>query len=146
MIFDTKFLQKRYFWPEREQVKITIEFSIFELVYVRNFNLNRQFWFFELNLPKKGNEAYHGSPRKCVHIWKFPRLISAGFSRNIRQKKSAHFKVPVLVNVAETIIFTNTSELCFMLWYLYKYYKFLLFEASTLLKKMQEFVQVLLGY
>ena len=32
----------------------TIEFCVFELVFVLNFTLNTQFWIFEQNLSKKG--------------------------------------------------------------------------------------------
>ena len=39
---------------ETEKVNTTTEFFIFEIVYVLNFSLNWQFWFFGLNLPKKG--------------------------------------------------------------------------------------------
>ena len=35
-------------------VNTTIEFCIFELVYVPNFSLDWLVWFFELNLAKKG--------------------------------------------------------------------------------------------
>ena len=54
LIFWTKFAQKRYFWSKAEKVNIIIEFCVFELVYVPNFRLNYQFWFFGSNLPKTG--------------------------------------------------------------------------------------------
>ena len=44
---------KGYFPSKTEKVKIAIEFSMFELVYMPSFTLNRQFWFIEPNLPKK---------------------------------------------------------------------------------------------
>ena len=53
MIFWTKFAQKRCFPSGTEKVNTTMEFCIFELVYVPNFSLNWQFWFFRPNLPKK---------------------------------------------------------------------------------------------
>ena len=37
-----------------DRVGITIEFYIFEFVYVPNFSLNWQFWFLIPNLPEKG--------------------------------------------------------------------------------------------
>ena len=36
----TKFAQKRYFWSKTEKVITTIEFGIFESVWVSNFSLN----------------------------------------------------------------------------------------------------------
>ena len=32
----------------------TIEFCVFEVVFVSNFTLDKQFWIFGQNLPKKG--------------------------------------------------------------------------------------------
>ena len=43
----------RYFWSETENVNIIIEFCIFELVWVPNFILNKQFWILGPNLPKR---------------------------------------------------------------------------------------------
>ena len=40
--------------PKTEKVNTTIEFYIFELVYVPNLTLNKQFWILGPNLPKKG--------------------------------------------------------------------------------------------
>ena len=54
LIFWIKFATKRYFRSQAEKVNITIEFCIFELVYVPNFSLNWQFWVFVPNLPKEG--------------------------------------------------------------------------------------------
>ena len=53
-IFWTKFAPKRCFRSKTENVNTTIEFCIFELVYVLTFSLNWQFWFFLSNLPEKG--------------------------------------------------------------------------------------------
>ena len=53
MIFWTTFIKKGYFRSKRENSNITIEFSIFKLVYVPNLILNRQFWFFGPTLPKR---------------------------------------------------------------------------------------------
>ena len=36
-----------------DKMDTTIEFCIFELVFVPNFTLNKQFWIFGPNLPKK---------------------------------------------------------------------------------------------
>ena len=47
-------LPKGYFQSKTENVNTTIEFCIFKLVWVPNFSLNWQFWFFRPNLPKKG--------------------------------------------------------------------------------------------
>ena len=41
LIFWTKFEQKEYIQSKTEKVNITIEFSIFELVYVPNFTSNK---------------------------------------------------------------------------------------------------------
>ena len=50
MIFWTKFV---YFQPETDKIDTTIEFCIFELVFVSSFTFNKQFWNFGPNLPKK---------------------------------------------------------------------------------------------
>ena len=53
-IFWTKFAEKgSYFQPKTEKIDTTIEFCIFQLVFVSNFTLNKQFWIFGPNLPKK---------------------------------------------------------------------------------------------
>ena len=57
-IFWTKFAQKGCSRSKTERVNITIEFNIFELLHVTNFNLNWQFWFFGTNLPKKGDSGW----------------------------------------------------------------------------------------
>ena len=54
LIFWTKFSQKGHFWPKTKKLNITIEFCMFELVYVPNFSLKWEFWCFGQNLPKKG--------------------------------------------------------------------------------------------
>ena len=52
--FWTKFGQKGYFRSKTENLNITIEFWIFELVQLAGFSLNWQFRFFGPNLPKNG--------------------------------------------------------------------------------------------
>ena len=52
LIFWIKFTQKGYFWSKINKVNTTTKFCIFELVWVSNFSLNWQFWFYGLNLPK----------------------------------------------------------------------------------------------
>ena len=74
LIFWTKFAQKGYFCSKRENLNITVEFRIFELVYKPNFILNRQLWFFGPNLPKKGishqkQDKWHHY--QIHHIWNF---------------------------------------------------------------------------
>ena len=54
LIFLDQICSKRVFQSETEKVKTTIEFWIFELVYVPNLNVNWLFWFFGPNLPNKG--------------------------------------------------------------------------------------------
>ena len=67
LIFWTKFAQK---------VNITIEFCIFEIVYVPNFSLNWQVGFFWPNLPKK---CVSGLNRKSEHDhWILHVRISLG--------------------------------------------------------------------
>ena len=44
--FWIKFAQKGYFWSKTEEMNVIIEFYIFELDQVSNFNLSWQFWFF----------------------------------------------------------------------------------------------------
>ena len=47
---------KRVFtvYNKKKKVNTTIEFYIFKIFLVPNFSLSWQFWFFGLNLPKKG--------------------------------------------------------------------------------------------
>ena len=54
IVFWKKIPKKGYFRSKTENMTITIQFFIFELVYVPNFSLNWQFSFFGQNLPKKG--------------------------------------------------------------------------------------------
>ena len=51
--FWTKFAQKGYFRSKTEKLNITIEFCMFELVYVPNVSLKWTFWFFGPNCPKQ---------------------------------------------------------------------------------------------
>ena len=54
MRFLTKFAKKgSYFQSKTNKIDTTIEFCIFELVFVSNFTLNNQFWIFGPNSPKK---------------------------------------------------------------------------------------------
>ena len=53
MIFWTKFAEKGCFRSKTEKVNTTIEFCMLKLVYVPNFTLNWQFWFFGPSLQKK---------------------------------------------------------------------------------------------
>ena len=46
-IFWTKFAKKgNYFQSKTDKIDTTIEFCIFELVFLSNFTLNRHFWIF----------------------------------------------------------------------------------------------------
>ena len=45
---------KQYFPSQTEKLNIPIEFCMFELEYVLNLILNKQFWMLGWNLPKKG--------------------------------------------------------------------------------------------
>ena len=53
LIFWTKFAQRGCFWSKTEKMKSTIEFCIFELVWVPNFSLSWQFWFLGPRFPKR---------------------------------------------------------------------------------------------
>ena len=53
LIFWTKFSQKEHFWSKTQNVNITIEFSIFEVIEVPNISLNWHLRFFGPNLHKK---------------------------------------------------------------------------------------------
>ena len=53
LTFWKKFVQKGYFWSKTEKENVTIQFCVFELVYVPNFSLNWQFWFYGQSMPKK---------------------------------------------------------------------------------------------
>ena len=64
--FWTKFAQEGYLRSKTERDNIIIEFCIFELVLVPNFNFDWQFWFFEPNLPKNG---FSGLKQKSEHYY-----------------------------------------------------------------------------
>ena len=52
--FEPNLLKKpSYFQSKTDKIDSTIEFCIFELVFALNFTLNKQFWIFGPNLPKK---------------------------------------------------------------------------------------------
>ena len=54
IFFGARFPKKgSYFQSKTDKIDTTIEFCIFELVFVWNFTLNKQFWIFGPNLPKK---------------------------------------------------------------------------------------------
>ena len=68
-IFWIKFAKKgSYFQSKTDKIDTTIEFCIFELVFVSNFTLNQQFWIFGPNLPKKD---IYGQKKKKINIIKF---------------------------------------------------------------------------
>ena len=72
LIFWIKFALKEYFRSKMEKVNITIAFCIFELVWVPNFNLQKQFWILESNLPKKcifGRKQKNKHLDWIKHIW-----------------------------------------------------------------------------
>ena len=54
LIFWTELTRRKYFRSKTEKLNISIEFSIFELVYIPNFVLIRQSWFSGPNLLEKG--------------------------------------------------------------------------------------------
>ena len=51
----------------KHKIDTTIEFRIFELVFVSNFTLNKQFWIFEPNLQKK--DIYGQKQKREYHHW-----------------------------------------------------------------------------
>ena len=76
LIFWTKFAQNGCFWSKTEKVNSAIEFCIFELVSVPNFNLNWQFWFFGPNLLLKGIPTRN--QKNEYHRWILHIRISLG--------------------------------------------------------------------
>ena len=46
-------VQKGCFQSKTDKMDTTIEFCVFELVFVSNFTLNKQLWIFGQNLPRK---------------------------------------------------------------------------------------------
>ena len=57
------------FQSKNDEIDTTIEFCIFELIFVSNFTLNKQFWFdLRLNLPKKD---IYGQKQKVNIITEF---------------------------------------------------------------------------
>ena len=66
--FEWKLPKKSILCSNRKKVGITIEFSIFELIWIPNFILNRQSRFSGPNLPKMG---ILGKSRKIEHQHKY---------------------------------------------------------------------------
>ena len=52
--FWTKFAQERYLWSKTEKLNILIKFLLSKLVFLPNFSLNWQFWFFFTRFAQKG--------------------------------------------------------------------------------------------
>ena len=68
-IFWTKFAkQGSYFQSKTDKIDTTIKFYIFELVFVSNFTLYKQFWMFGPDFPKKD---IYGQNRKLNIIIEF---------------------------------------------------------------------------
>ena len=74
-------------------MNITINFSLFELVWVQNSNLNRQFWFLWPNLPKKGNPNL--KQKKWLYIQHIQ--IRLGSNLHLKQKILTAWKVSIFV-------------------------------------------------
>ena len=65
--FWTKFAKKgSYFQSKTDKIVTTIEFCIFELVFVSNLTSNKQFWIFGPNLP---NKDIYGQKQKNWTSW-----------------------------------------------------------------------------
>ena len=58
---------KRYFRSKTEKIIMTIKFCILKVVWLPNFILNWQFWFFGLNLPKKSTSGCKQKRSKHNH-------------------------------------------------------------------------------
>ena len=54
LIFQNNFPKHGYFLRKTEKINVITELFIFELVYVSNFTLNKQFNILRPNLPKTG--------------------------------------------------------------------------------------------
>ena len=86
--FWTKFTQERYLCSKTEKVNIIIEFRIFKLVLVPNFNWIWRFWFFWPDLPKKG----------------FP---------NLKQKKWTSHIFYIILHIQISLVWNFSSNLQF---------------------------------
>ena len=62
----TRFALKDYFLSKTEEMNITIDFCLFELVLEPNFSLRWQFWFFGPELPKKGVSGQKKKKKKLT--------------------------------------------------------------------------------
>ena len=82
LIFWTKFAQKGYFRSKTEKMSITIEFCMFTLVSVPNFSLNRWFWYFGQNLPKKGISGETEKLNSTIDFCIFESVEVPSFSLN----------------------------------------------------------------
>ena len=89
VIFLARFAQKGCFPSKAKKVKITIEFYIFELVYVPNSSLNWQLWSFWPDLPKKGVSRL--KMKKWRHQWILHIRISLGTKLHLKLKTLCFF-------------------------------------------------------
>ena len=71
-------------------VDTTIEFCIFESVYVSNFSLDWQFWFFELNLAKKS--VSHLKHKTSINLGAEFLLKLTFFGTNLHKKSFSNLK------------------------------------------------------
>ena len=78
LIFWTKFTQKQCFWSEK--VNISIELCIFQLVWVPNFSLDKQFYLGSNFAQKWSFQSKTENSRLCECSWSF-LTISNFFAR-----------------------------------------------------------------
>ena len=78
-IFRTKFAKNgSHFQSKTDKIDTTIEFCIFKLAFVSNFTLNKQFWIFGPNLPKKDIYCQKQKQKSEHHHWILHIQISFG--------------------------------------------------------------------
>ena len=137
-IFGLNFPQKgSYFQSKTDKIDTTIKFFILKLVFVSNFTLNKQFWYFGSNLPKKvfpiknwKSEHNHWIPHIQISLGtKFPlkltilifwtRFSQKGFS-GLKQKKLTphifhiilHIQINLVQNFSSNWEFDFLDQIC----------------------------------
>ena len=153
MIFWTKFSQKVYLRSKAKKVKNTLEFCIFELVYVLSFSLNWKFCFFDQICHKRvflsKNRKFLPFFRKCTIAWSKIRKLWVNPKKCVQRKMAIprrFTRVKVLnsclsemfitskkIQIHDPVSFRNCSFQFgprFILYFLFKFFLFIHFFKS----------------
>ena len=122
LTFWTKFAEKEHFWSIKKKVNTATELCIIELVKVSSFTLNRKYWQFRPNLPKKGVPTWKRKIRitlgikfhlKLTILIFWTKLSQTGYFRP-KTKKSEHPYWILHIGISLNIKFHLTDNFNFL--------------------------------